>query len=113
VGPRVEPWSRRAGPGERRAARELRFDEVRPRPSPALSVNLAELGDVYVNEAFGAGHRGARLDSSVRRTEVSRRQADSGFGSGSPRVLSKLLADDVGRPFVAVLGVQGQRQVGR
>ena len=35
----------------------LRFDPGEEANDPAFATNLTELGDVYVNDAFGAAHR--------------------------------------------------------
>ena len=57
---------RRAGQGARRAARaqasccvleNVRFEPGETSNDPALARALAELADVYVNDAFGAAHR--------------------------------------------------------
>jgi phosphoglycerate kinase len=78
----------------------LRFDPGEEECSPSFATNLSELGDVYVDDAFGAAHR---AHASV---------------VGPPRVMpsaaGRLLATEVDalgrlmgepdRPFVAVLG---------
>jgi phosphoglycerate kinase len=87
-------------PGEIAMIENLRFDPGEEANSPAFCTNLSELGDVYVNDAFGAAHRA------------------HGSIVGPPRVLpaaaGRLLAREVEvlggllesprRPFVAVLG---------
>jgi phosphoglycerate kinase len=87
-------------PGEVMLVENLRFDGGETDFDPAFATNLSELGDVYVNDAFGAAHR---AHASV---------------VGPPRVLpsaaGRLLAREVAvlggllvnpaRPFVALLG---------
>ena len=51
----------------------LRFEPGETKNDPAFSVNLAELGDLYVNEAFGASHRGPRVDRGAAAGDAARR----------------------------------------
>ena len=57
VGPRVEPLVASSSPGDVVMLENLRFEPGETENDPAFCVNLAELGDLYVNEAFGASHR--------------------------------------------------------
>src|SRR5690606_8540257 len=81
----------------------LRFHKEETKNDPAFAAQLAALGDVYVNDAFGTAHR----------------EHASTFGApqamqGKPRVIGfliqkelKFLGDAVSnpqRPFVAILG---------
>lgn len=88
------------GPGEVLMVENLRFDPGEEANDPAFATNLSELGDAYVDDAFGAAHR---AHASI---------------VGPPRVLpaaaGRLLAAEVAalgrlldapdRPFVAILG---------
>lgn len=87
-------------PGEVLMIENLRFDPGEESADPAFATNLSQLGDAYVDDAFGAAHR---AHASI---------------VGPPRVLpsaaGRLLAAEVAalgrllgepdRPFVAVLG---------
>ena len=44
-------------PGEVMLLENLRFEPGEEANDPAFATNLTELGDVYVNDAFGAAHR--------------------------------------------------------
>jgi phosphoglycerate kinase len=101
VGPRVEPLVASSSPGDVIMLENLRFEPGETANDPAFCLNLAELGDVYVNEAFGASHR---AHASIVGPPPILPHAGGRLLHREVEVLSKLLADDVGRPFVAVLG---------
>jgi len=100
-GPRVEPLVASSSPGDVVLLENLRFAPGETDNDPAFAINLAELGDVYVNEAFGASHR---AHASIVGPPPILPHAGGRLLHREVEVLSKLLADDVGRPFVAVLG---------
>jgi phosphoglycerate kinase len=101
VGPRVEPLVASSSPGDVVMLENLRFEPGETKNDPAFCINLSELGDVYVNEAFGASHR---EHASIVGPPPILPHAGGRLLHREVEVLSKLLADDVGRPFVAVLG---------
>jgi phosphoglycerate kinase len=101
VGPRVEPLVASSSPGDVVLLENLRFEPGETENDPAFAINLSELGDVYVNEAFGASHR---EHASIVGPPPILPHAGGRLLHREVEVLSKLLADDVGRPFVAVLG---------
>ncbi len=101
VGPRVEPLVASSSPGDVVMLENLRFEPGETKDDPAFAINLSELGDVYVNEAFGASHR---AHASIVGPPPILPHAGGRLLHREVEVLSKLLADDVGRPFVAVLG---------
>jgi phosphoglycerate kinase len=100
-GPRVEPLVASSSPGDVVLLENLRFEPGETENDPAFALNLSELGDVYVNEAFGASHR---AHASIVGPPPILPHAGGRLLHREVEVLSKLLADDVGRPFVAVLG---------
>lgn len=79
----------------------LRFEPGEEANDDAFADALAELGDDYVNDAFGVAHRAhASIVGVPDRVE----QAVAGhLLAGEVTVLSRLLSDP-GRPFTAVLG---------
>lgn len=101
VGPHVEPLVASSSPGDVVLLENLRFEPGETANDPAFALNLSELGDVYVNEAFGASHR---AHASIVGPPPILPHAGGRLLHREVEVLSKLLADDVGRPFVAVLG---------
>lgn len=58
-GPEVRKMARSLKPGEVLLLENLRFHpgEERPQEEPAFASGLADLGQVYVNDAFGTAHR--------------------------------------------------------
>jgi phosphoglycerate kinase len=101
VGPQVEPLVASSSPGDVVLLENLRFEAGETANDPAFCVNLAQLGDVYVNEAFGATHR---AHASIVGPPPILPHAAGRLLQREVDVLSKLLGDDVDRPFVAVLG---------
>jgi phosphoglycerate kinase len=57
VGGDVETMAKGLGPGEILLLENVRFEPGETKNDPALAGALAELADLYVNDAFGAAHR--------------------------------------------------------
>src|SRR5262249_41635305 len=57
VGPEVERMVRTLQPGQVLLLENVRFHPEEEKNDPAFSKQLASLGDLYVNDAFGAAHR--------------------------------------------------------
>jgi phosphoglycerate kinase len=100
VGPRVEPLIASASPGDVVLLENLRFEPGEEACGPAFCTNLAELGDHYVNDAFGASHR---EHASIVGPPHVLPHAAGRLLRDEVAVLSGLL-DDPAHPFVAVLG---------
>src|SRR3989440_1678625 len=103
IGPEVEALARNLQPGQVLLLENLRFHSEEEKNDPNFARQLASLGDIYVNDAFGTAHR----------------EHASTFGcpqamQGKPRVIGlliqkelKFLGDAIttpARPFVAILG---------
>ena len=95
----------RMGPGEIAVLENLRFDPGEEANDPVFSGALAELADVYVNDAFGAVHRAhASVSALPELMLASGRPAVAGrLLEHEVAVLSRLLVDP-DRPYVAILG---------
>jgi phosphoglycerate kinase len=78
----------------------LRFDPGEEANDPAFAANLCQLGDVYVDDAFGAAHR---AHASIVGPPVVMPSAAGRLLAREVEVLGGLL-DAPKRPFVAVLG---------
>ena len=92
-------------PGEIVMLENLRFDRGEEANDPAFAGRLARLGDVYVDDAFGAVHR---AHASVAALPALFLQQGKPAGAGrlvqkEVEALSKLLGEPA-RPYVAVLG---------
>ena len=101
VGPEVEWLAQRLGDGEVLVLENSRFEWGETRNDHALVDSLARLGDMYVNDAFGAAHRAHATTEGVARRM---RPAVAGLLlEREVTVLSSLLAEPE-HPFVVVLG---------
>jgi len=101
VGPEVAELVGRLGPGDIVMLENIRYEPGELTNDPELAGQLAELADVYVNDAFGAAHR-----AHASTEGVARHLAESGAGLLLERevtVLGEILADPT-RPLVAVVG---------
>ncbi len=100
IGEEVEEAVRALGPGEFLLLENLRFHPEEEANDPEFARALARLGDVYVNDAFGAAHRA--------------HASTEGVAHYLPAVAGLLLARELevlgkalespDRPFVAILG---------
>ncbi len=57
IGPEVEVLARNLQPGQVLLLENLRFHDEEEKNDPAFARQLASLGDIYVNDAFGTAHR--------------------------------------------------------
>ena len=103
IGPDVEKMVSELKDGDVLLLENLRFHKEEEKNDPVFARQLAKLGDVYVNDAFGTAHR----------------EHASTFGvpqalAGKPRVIGFLIQNELKflgeavtkphRPFVAILG---------
>jgi phosphoglycerate kinase len=88
------------GAGDVMMIENLRFDPGEEACDPAFATNLAALGDVYVDDAFGAAHRGHASIVGPPRVLPS---AAGRLLAAEVSALGRLLGEPE-RPFVAVLG---------
>jgi phosphoglycerate kinase len=93
--------SHELGLGEILVLENTRFLGGEESNDPRLSRGLAELGDFFVNDAFGAAHRAHA--STVGVTEFLRPAVAGFLMEKELEYLGKALADPK-RPFVAILG---------
>jgi phosphoglycerate kinase len=87
-------------PGRMMLVENLRFNPGEESNDPAFATNLTELGDVYVNDAFGAAHRAHASIVGPPRVLPS---AAGRLLAREVEVLSALI-DAPKKPFVVVLG---------
>ena len=100
VGPRAEAAVAPSNPGDVVMLENLRFEPGEEDCDPAFCTNLSQLGDFYVNDAFGASHR---EHASIVGPPRLLPHAAGRLLLREVEVLSTLL-HDAPRPFVAVLG---------
>jgi phosphoglycerate kinase len=100
VGPEVEARAKALRPGEVLLLENLRFHREEEHNEQDFALSLARLGDVYVNDAFGAAHRA--------------HASTEGVAHHLPAAAGHLLAKEIAvlgkalhspeRPFIAILG---------
>jgi phosphoglycerate kinase len=100
VGPEVRRGVSRLDPGEILVLENTRWEGGETKNDPALAAELAELAEVYVDDAFGAAHRAHA--STVGVTE----HLPSVAGPLLEKEVTTLhgIVEDPRRPFVVVLG---------
>jgi phosphoglycerate kinase len=100
VGPAVATLVAAMSPGEVILLENLRFHAEEEKNDPAFARALADLADVFVNDAFGAAHRAHASTAGV----AAYVPAVAGFLLEKElTILGDALAAPV-RPFVAILG---------
>lgn len=104
VGPQVESLCKALKPGEVILLENLRFYKAEEDPvfDPEFAKKLSNLGDLYVNEAFGTAHRAHSSTATITRFFPDR--------SAAGLLLLKEMKflgdhlDDPDRPFYAIVG---------
>ena len=100
VGPQVGELTERLAPGAMLMLENVRFEAGETRNDPGLASALAELADLYVDDAFGSAHR------AHASTEGIAQRLPSAAGRLMERELLALSAivERPARPLVAILG---------
>jgi phosphoglycerate kinase len=100
-GPDVAALAKQMSDGDVLLLENIRYEPGETKNDPELAGELAELADVYVNDAFGAAHR-----AHASTEGVARLVPDHAAGLLLEREVSTLsgLLDNPSRPLVAVLG---------
>ena len=101
IGPAVEGLVSKMKPGDVLLLENLRFHNGEEKNDDAFSKALAALGDVYINDAFGAAHRAHA--STVGITKFIPASAAGFLLKKEIEYLEGAVENPV-RPFVAVLG---------
>jgi len=105
IGEKVEKTADALKPGDLLLLENTRFYNEEEANDPAFSEKLANLADVYVNDAFGAAHRAHASTEGVARV-VAKRGGQCAAGLLMEREL-KFLGEELenpARPFVVILG---------
>lgn len=101
VGPQVKARIDRMSPGDLLMLENCRFHPEEEKNDDTFSMALAELCDLYVNDAFGTAHRAHA--STVGVTRFVKRSA-CGFLMQTELQQLGMLLDRPARPFIAILG---------
>src|SRR6266567_4913471 len=105
IGEKAEKTANALRPGDILLLENVRYYEEEEANGPAFAGKLAKLAEVYVNDAFGAAHRGHASTEGVARV-VARRGGPCAAGLLMEREL-KFLGEELEkptRPFVVILG---------
>ena len=101
AGPPVEQATRALAPGGLLLLENLRFHAEEEANDPGFARALARLGDVYVNDAFAAAHRG---HASIEGITHHLRPAVAGLLMKQELEVLGRIFDAPARPLVAILG---------
>jgi phosphoglycerate kinase len=101
VGEDVRAFTQNLQRGDLLVLENVRYEPGETRNDPELAAALAELAEVYVNDAFGAAHRAHASTEGVARFMPE--HAAGLLLEREVQTLTKVL-DDPDRPLVAVLG---------
>jgi phosphoglycerate kinase len=101
VGPEVEAAVRAMQPGEVILLENTRFHKEEEKNDPDFSAQLAALGEVYVNDAFGSAHRAHASTAGVTDTL---RPAVAGFLMEQELKHLGAALQNPDRPFLAIMG---------
>ena len=101
IGDQVSKIVEKLKDGEVLLLENLRFHEAETKNDPAFAEELAKLGDVYVNDAFGSAHRAHASTEGV--TKFIKTCAAGYLMQKELDYLGKAVAEPV-RPFTAILG---------
>jgi phosphoglycerate kinase len=103
IGPQVDSAVAEMNDGDVVLLENLRFHNEEEKNEPNFAKQLAKLGDIYVNDAFGTAHREHASTFGVPQAM-----------QGKPRVIGSLIEKELkflgdavtqpARPFVAILG---------
>lgn len=104
IGPEVEQIVSTLIPGDILLLENLRFHkgEEDPRGDPTFASALAELGDLYINDAFGSSHRSNSSLTIV--PSFFPGKAAAGFGLEKEIAYLGSVLSEPKRPFYAILG---------
>jgi phosphoglycerate kinase len=100
VGPEVEAIVKAMKPGEVVLLENVRFHPEEEKNDPAYADQLAHLGDIYVNDAFGTAHRAHASTEGV----AHHLPAVAGYLMQRELEIMGGALSNPERPFVAILG---------
>ena len=100
TGPEAEAAATALQPGEVLVLENTRFDKRETKNNPEMAAELAKLGDVYVNDAFGSAHRAHASTEGVAKLLP----AVAGFLMEKELAFLGKALESPERPFVAILG---------
>ncbi len=103
IGPAVAALANAMQPGEVLVLENTRFHKGEEKNDPVLAAELAKLGDLYVNDAFGTAHRQHASTFGVPAALGQGKRSIGFLIEKELKFLGHALEHPV-RPFVAILG---------
>lgn len=100
VGPEVEAMAKALKPGDVLLLENTRFHPEESKNNPEFAKQLAALGEIFVNDAFGAAHRAHASTEGV----THYLPAVAGFLLEKELIFLGKALESPDRPFVAILG---------
>lgn len=103
IGPKAENLVQSAAAGDIVLLENLRFFNEETQGDEGFAKSLSQLGDIYVNDAFGTAHRAHASTTVVARFFDSKSRAFGYLMGGEVLSLQKAL-DEGQKPVVAIIG---------
>jgi phosphoglycerate kinase len=103
VGPKAKALAESLQPGEVMLLENTRFAAGEEKGDEALAKQLAELGDVYINDAFGTAHR-AHASTAVMAQYFNADQKSFGFLMDKEVVSANKVLHNPEHPLTAIVG---------
>jgi phosphoglycerate kinase len=105
VGEEVSAAAAALKPGEIMVLENTRFHPGETKNDPQLSQQLADLADVYVNDAFGSAHRAhASTEGAARAIQARGGPAVAGFLMAKELEGLSVATNNPPHPYVAIMG---------
>jgi phosphoglycerate kinase len=103
IGPEAERMARELKDGEVLLLENLRFHPEEEKNDPNFAAQLAKLGDVYVNDAFGTAHREHASTFGAAQLMAGKPRAMGFLIQKELKFLGEAISNPK-RPFVAIMG---------
>lgn len=103
IGPKAEEAAAHLQAGEVLLLENLRFHKEEEKGDKAFAAQLAKLGDVYVNDAFGTAHR-AHASTAVIAEDFAADKRMFGLLMEAEVNSAEKVLNNTQRPFTAILG---------
>ncbi len=105
VGPEAAAAAAALQPGEVLLLENTRFEPGETKNDPALSAAIADMADIYVDDAFGSAHRAhASTEGAARAMQAKGGPAVAGFLMGKEMEALGTAVNNPPHPYVAIMG---------
>ena len=102
IGPEAAQMAHNLKPGEILLLENLRFHKAEEKGDPDFAKELAALGDVYVNDAFGTAHREHASTAVIARYFPNDKVV--GYVMKAELENARRVLENVERPYTAIMG---------